>query len=647
MTTYPGVYMREVSSGVRPIQAASTSTAAFLGEAARGPIDEPVRIQNFTEFRATFGGFLSTTYLAHAVFQFFNNGGSQCYVVRVARNAQAAAGTIVHGGQTPHEALKLTANSKGTWGNALEVRVEQSAADPDNLFDLAVFLTSSGSKDPVERLTDLSMDPTSPGFVKSVVRIRSKYLTAEVVADPAHSEAGFLEGDKIPADQVAALLDADHRSLRVNLDDDGFQEITLAGASLDTLDKIQLALETAITRVQPLRLPAAQNPYELAKVSVEGSGDGTPKSLKITSGTKGPQSSVAVRPATANDRDAAKLLRLHSAPVRRVDGAAVLRPTPDGNPYLIGDGQPGTHLKKPVPGDDGDKPQDTDYRDAFRLLDTINDISLIAVPGVGDDTVVADGMNYCGVLRPLNDCFFIADLPQESAVKEAPFKAVTDWRDALDGANSYGAAYYPWLRMSDPNGGPEAINVPPSGFVAGIYARTDTQRGVWKTPAGIQAGVAGSVGLTRELTDVEHGILNKPEKSICVIRHFPASGTVVWGGRTLSIDSEWRYISPRRMAIFLRKSIFDGIQWAVFEPNDEPLWSQLRLNLNAFMMTLFRKGAFEGATPSEAFFVKVDSETTTQADIDLGVVNILVGFAPLKPAEFVVVQLSQKAGQSG
>jgi phage tail sheath protein FI len=183
--------------------------------------------------------------------------------------------------------------------------------------------------------------------------------------------------------------------------------------------------------------------------------------------------------------------------------------------------------------------------------------------------------------------------------------------------------------------------------VAGIYARTDTQRGVWKTPAGIQASVAGSVGLTRELTDVEHGVVNKPEKSICVIRHFPASGTVVWGGRTLSSDSEWRYISPRRMAIFLRRSIFDGIQWAVFEPNDEPLWSQLRLNLNAFMMTLFRKGAFQGATPSQAFFVKVDSETTTQADIDDGVVNILVGFAPLKPAEFVVVQLSQKAGQSG
>jgi phage tail sheath protein FI len=643
MTTYPGVYMREVSSGVRPIQAASTSTAAFLGEAARGPIGKPVRIQNFTEFRSTFGGFLSTTYLAHAVFQFLNNGGSLCYVVRVAANAKAAAATIVHGGDTAHPALTLTASNAGVWGNALEVEVADSAADPDNLFDLVVFLTSSGSREEVERHTDLSMDPTSPSFVESVLSIRSKYLVAADVKDSVHAVAGFLEGDNVPADQVAALLKPEQRALRISLDGDGFQEITLAGESLDTMEKLRAALETAIREVIPLRLDAEQNPYPGATVTVEGTVDNAPKALRITSGKTGPQSRVAVRPAEANNRDAAKLLRLHSAPVRRVDGAAVLRPTKAGNPYLIGDGQENAHLKSPQKGTDGDTPQDDDYTAAFRLLDTVGDISLIAVPGEGSEEVVAAGLNYCGNLRPLSDCFFIADLLQQD---DTPTE-VEAWQTRLSGANSYGAAYYPWLRMADPNGGPEAIDVPPSGFVAGIYARTDTQRGVWKTPAGIQASVAGSVGLTRELTDVEHGILNKSPKSVCAIRHFPASGTVVWGGRTLSDGQEWRYIAPRRMAIFLRKSIFDGIQWAVFEPNDEPLWSQLRLNLNAFMMTLFRKGAFQGATPSQAFFVKVDSETTTQADIDDGVVNILVGFAPLKPAEFVVVQLSQKAGQPG
>ena len=201
--------------------------------------------------------------------------------------------------------------------------------------------------------------------------------------------------------------------------------------------------------------------------------------------------------------------------------------------------------------------------------------------------------------------------------------------------------------MLDPTGvSAEPIAVPPSGFVAGIYAKTDAQRGVWKAPAGTSAAVAGSTGLTVNYTDVEQGTLNPDPYNINLIRQFPAAGRVVWGARTITNDAGWRYVPVRRTAIFLRVSIYNGIQWAVFEPNDEPLWSQLRLNIRSFMMGLFRRGAFQGATPSQAFFVKCDGETTTQDDIDQGIVNVLVGFAPLKPAEFVVVKISQKAGSS-
>jgi phage tail sheath protein FI len=152
------------------------------------------------------------------------------------------------------------------------------------------------------------------------------------------------------------------------------------------------------------------------------------------------------------------------------------------------------------------------------------------------------------------------------------------------------------------------------------------------------------VGLAAQLSDVQHGLLNPI--GINVIRRFAGSGIVSFGARTIAADVEWKYVPVRRTAILLRVSIYYGIQWAVFEPNDEPLWSQLRLNVGSFMTTLFRQGAFQGSTPSKAFFVKCDSETTTQADIDNGVVNLLVGFAPLKPAEFVVVQISQQAGQA-
>jgi phage tail sheath protein FI len=179
-----------------------------------------------------------------------------------------------------------------------------------------------------------------------------------------------------------------------------------------------------------------------------------------------------------------------------------------------------------------------------------------------------------------------------------------------------------------------------------MYAQIDAKRGVWKAPAGTEAMLGGTVGLVTDLTDVQHGNLNKPKISVCVIRKFPDAGIVLWGSRTMSSDPEYKYIPVRRMAIMLRVSIFNGIQWAVFEPNDEELWAALRLNIGSFMMTLFRQEAFQGSTPSEAFFVKCDSETTPQDDINLGIVNVLVGFAPLKPAEFVVVKISQKAGQS-
>ena len=187
-----------------------------------------------------------------------------------------------------------------------------------------------------------------------------------------------------------------------------------------------------------------------------------------------------------------------------------------------------------------------------------------------------------------------------------------------------------------------------AGGVAGGMARTDAQRGVWKAPAGLEATLNGVAELAVPLTDGDIGRLNP--LGVNCLRALPAAGRVVWGARTMQgadrLASEWKYIPVRRTALFIEESLFRGTQWVVFEPNDEPLWAQIRLNVGAFMNTLFRQGAFQGATPREAYFVKCDKETTTQADIDVGVVNIHVGFAPLKPAEFVVIRLQQMAGQS-
>jgi phage tail sheath protein FI len=219
---------------------------------------------------------------------------------------------------------------------------------------------------------------------------------------------------------------------------------------------------------------------------------------------------------------------------------------------------------------------------------------------------------------------------------------------ALTGADAINAAFYfPWLTAPDPLQENRPRAFPPCGFVAGIYARTDANRGVFKAPAGTEASVTGVMGLRTSLTDREHGILNP--LGINCLRTFAVYGTVVWGSRTLhgadERGSEWKYIPVRRLALFLEESLYRGTQWVVFEPNDEPLWAQIRLNIGAFLQNLFRQGAFQGKTPREAYFVKCDKETTTQNDINLGIVNILVGFAPLKPAEFVILKIQQMAGQ--
>jgi phage tail sheath protein FI len=209
------------------------------------------------------------------------------------------------------------------------------------------------------------------------------------------------------------------------------------------------------------------------------------------------------------------------------------------------------------------------------------------------------------------------------------------------------AVFFPRLKLADPLKENRTQEFVPCGAIAGIIARTDASRGVWKAPAGIDATFSGVRELTYKLTDGENGRLNP--KGLNCLRVFPVYGNVIWGARTLAGDdrlaSEWKYLPVRRLALFLEESLYRGTQWVVFEPNDEPLWAQIRLNIGAFMNNLFRQGAFQGKTPRDAYFVKCDSETTTQNDINLGIVNIVIGFAPLKPAEFVILKFQQMAGQ--
>lgn len=656
--TYPGVYVEEVPSGVRPITGASTSTAAFIGQAQKGSLTEAVRIFNFTQFQNLYGDFMLGSYLAHAVFQFFNNGGSQCYIVRVGSDSALPANIVINdrvtAPGTPQPSLTIEAESPGVWGNSIEVRITDGKNQPGNEFNLEVFV--EGDSTPRETFDNMSMVRDIPNFADAVVST-SNYVRVTVNTGNTNAVAGTSVAFAAP---VLPPLPGETQ-LRINIDGDGYQTIDLQTAvgagvvdALDTPAKVVSALNAVVQGdtgaglpgLSKVRASTDQAAFDNFQAALEGG------VLKLSSGTAKAGSSVNVAPAPdgVDITGYLKLGQLESG-VETL-GGAVMRPVANTDPppdtaiprYFVGDHDIAVAPVASVQsGSDGPAiTTDLPYTQAFSRLDNIDDVSLIAVPGIGSPTVVSAGMNYCEG-RSLSDCFFVGDMPQDvDEVGEAH-----NFVSNLSPKNSYGAVYIPWLFTLDPTGASaEPIAIPPSGFVAGLYAKTDAKRGVWKAPAGTEAAIAGATGLVTNLTDVEHGLLNPDPYNINVIRQFAASGRVIWGARTQTTDAEYRYVPIRRIVIMLRVSIYRGIQWAVFEPNDEELWSQLRLNIGSFMTILFRRGAFQGATPKQAFFVKCDSETTTQNDIDQGIVNVLVGFAPLKPAEFMVVKISQKAGQS-
>jgi phage tail sheath protein FI len=304
-------------------------------------------------------------------------------------------------------------------------------------------------------------------------------------------------------------------------------------------------------------------------------------------------------------------------------------------------------------GADGDPPEATDIigtqavepHTGMFALDYVDLFNILCIPRAADlddtqmRTVMSAALDYCDERR----AFVIVDIPED--IDE--FAEMKEW---LDDHNEFrhrnAAIYFPRPRVPDPMNDFRLRAAAASGTMAGLYARTDAARGVWKTPAGIEATLAGVTDLAVKLTDAQNGVLNP--LGINCLRSFPIYGNIAWGGRTLegadAMASDWKYLAVRRTTLMIEESLFRGTKWVVFEGNDEKLWAKIRLNVGAFMMSLFRQGAFQGTDPKQAFYVKCDKETTTQDDINKGIVNIEVGFAPLKPAEFVVIKIQQIAG---
>ncbi len=418
--------------------------------------------------------------------------------------------------------------------------------------------------------------------------------------------AGTLTGTVVLAAPV--VIGATDHTMQISVDGQGPDTLTIPSGSY-TLPQLSAAIQSA---VQALR---AQDGYKFFTASLNATSH-----LVLTSGSRGAGSSVVVK-AAAGDTLATTTLGLDpgtlgATPVATMLAGGFDAPFDPTAPY-------------PVFCPTG--------RSGIYALDTVDIFNLLCLPGITDASTLIDSAAYCEERM----AFLIAD-PTPNLTPDQ-FKSLVGGPTMPK--SDHGAVYFPRVLIGDPANGGQLRTCAPSGAVAGVYARTDSTRGVWKAPAGTDASLTGVQAMEYVLTDNENGIINPAGGN--ALRLFPTYGAVVWGARTLqgadAIASEYKYVPVRRLALYLEASLLRGTKWVVFEPNAEPLWSQIRLNIGAFMQTLFRQGAFAGTKPSDAYFVKCDKDTTTPDDVNRGVVNIVVGFAPLKPAEFVIISFQQIA----
>ena len=742
--TYPGVYIEEISSGVRTITGVSTSVAAFIGAAKRGPINTAVRILSFGDYERRFGGLDAESELSYAVRQFFLNSGSEAWVVRIAKDVNAAFKELLN--TSSQDSLKITAVDEGKSGNNIQVKVDYKTSNPASTFNLAFnYISPDNPQDNFsEKFENLSLNSKDSRYLENVINGISQLVKVERTAnlDNIGSIKGTSRSGQIS--NISQLIDTSHNQLQVVVN--GSAPVTviidnvLGNNDQDKLDSICQKITEQVAAIDCVR----EN-----------------NTILLTSKTTGKTSSVRVLPGLINDvssrlklgtlnggveTDAVAQLRpaekpdhgilvsgtiqdsdLTDVPTNKyslqisldgynpdtisIDQAALSSPdlatnlndlagriqasvrslklgnlayteftcTVNGNKLILASGTRGAgssvfvdkasnndlaetlKLTKtlatstPAKNETLQNGNESAYteNDAYNLLfgkqserkgiyalEAVDLFNLLCLPGITDGSVLIDAAAYCQERR----AFLIADAPKNA---DTPAEIEPVISGTALPKTEYGAVYYPWIYTADPlNNGKLRLSAP-SGTIAGLYARTDSTRGIWKAPAGTDATLVGVQKVAYILTDKENGTLNP--LGVNCLRIFPIYGAVAWGARTLrgadQIGSEYKYIPVRRTALYIEESLYRGLKWVVFEPNDEALWAQIRLNVGAFLNNLFRQGAFQGKSPREAYFVKCDKETTTQNDINLGIVNIVVGFAPLKPAEFVIIKVQQIAGE--
>ncbi len=548
---FPGVHVQEIPSGARPIASISTSNTAFIGIFRKGPIDDAVRITSWADFEKIYGGLWVESDTSYAVRQYFQNGGSVAFVVRVGveRMAVAADAAAI----PPVVAVVAIGLARAD----LDVMDNVNPADAAAVPGLVVTALNEGSWGDDLRIGIGTRTPAIDSYDLVIRSYKGNLLLAQEVYQAVSTDATSARYADRLVNGVSAL-------------------VTVAA-----VDGVLPRHETPALGSAPARESTLLQLKDAPKGSL----------LALTGGFDG------VLPTSVGWM-------------------------PDIAAAMMGSNATRTGMNA--------------------LEDIIPDIfNLMCIPMAAQMDVANAVAVYEAAEAFCRDrfAFLIVD-PGAGSVHGTVY---ANWFSQLGGAMSRNAAgYFPALTFADPEAAGNNRIMGPSGMVAGMMARIDASRGIWKSAAGTETRFSGGEPAAL-LTDLEQEPLNR--LGINVIRSFPVYGNIIWGARTLAgaddLADEYKYAAVRRTALFIQQSLQRGLKWTVFEGNDETLWGQIRMNVKAFMQGLHRQGAFQGNVAADAYLVKCDSETTTQADIDLGIVNILVAFAPLKPAEFVLLNFTQ------
>ena len=641
-TDAPGVYYQRVDASAPEISALRTDIAGFVGMATRGPLHQALPVQSWRQFQAYFGSFSGAAYLAYAVRAFFENGGQRCWVVRVASEVASRAETVLKSGPTAH--WRIAAFSPGVWGNDIEVSLRETHQ--------AQALT-----DPRGNRPESSLVSSVAGFSRAThVRLSQGPLTIYKVVsdvDPVESRLIWLNADpdaRLPYDSALTGFDPDKPILVESI------EYTLWVRELGRLTALYQALSLVPEHprygpsvLAPFRLdrtlfklPAAPEPVVIEEMLT--SLGTTPDPLSITPDQRLPLANGADGLAALSafdfmgeevdplDSDEVKALKTRGLRALEEISEVAIVAVPDINiqPFLPPRYVPQACVPDPCLPDPpavaaphvpstGDLPPVFSEADVYRVQSAL--------------------IQQCEKLR---DRFGLIDPPYKvSRNDKLGVGAAMAWRSRFD--SKYAAFYYPWLRVVDPLAAPGSLtrDVPPSGHVAGQYAKTDLQVGVHKAPA--NSALVWAQDVTVGIGERVAGVLNPA--GINAIRPLAGRGIRIYGARTVSSDTDWLFVNVRRLMMMIEKSIDVATQWAVFEPNDAATRAKIQLVLTSFLLSLWQRGALMGASPGEAFYVKCDDENNPAYERDLGRLLAEVGVAPSRPFEFVILRVGRAHNQ--